>query len=64
VAIEQTSYNGMNQPRYEVIVARSEDGTMPPQCAGGAPGSSEDCISEEDLEILRDWAESGDPPPP
>jgi hypothetical protein len=54
----------MDQPRYEVIVARSEDGSMPPQCGGGAPGSSADCISEEDLAIIRDWVDSGDPPPP
>jgi hypothetical protein len=64
VAIEATSYEGEDQPRYDVIVARAEDGTMPPECAGGAPGSSPDCISEEDFEILQDWANSGEPPPP
>jgi hypothetical protein len=64
VAIEATSYEGVDQPRYDVIIARAEDGTMPPECAGGAPGSSPDCISEEDFEIIQDWVNSGEPPPP
>ena len=63
VATEQTSYDGMDQPRYDVIVARALDGSMPPQCGGGAPGSSTDCITEQDLQIIRDWVDSGDPPP-
>jgi hypothetical protein len=63
VVTEQTSYEGVDQPRYDVIVARAEDGSMPPECAGGAPGSA-GCITEEDFEIIRDWVDSGDPPPP
>jgi hypothetical protein len=62
VALEQSSYEGVDQPRYDVIVARVEDGTMPPECGGGAPGSSADCVTEENFGILRDWANSGEPP--
>jgi len=64
VATEQTSYDGTDEPRYDVIVARLEDGSMPPGCAGGAPGSSAECISEDDLQTIRDWANGGDPPQP
>jgi len=63
-ATEMSFYGGEDQPRYDVIVQRLQDGSMPPQCGGGAPGSNADCVTLEDFQTIRDWANGGDPPPP
>jgi hypothetical protein len=42
------------------VFARIDVGTMPPPCAGGAPGDP-NCISVEDLATLEAWYDAGAP---
>jgi uncharacterized protein YceK len=42
------------------VVIRIEAGGMPPACSGGAPGDS-GCVSEDDLQKIKDWYAAGAP---
>lgn len=46
--------------REDRVLARIDQGTMPPGCLGGAPGDP-GCISEDDLADLEAWYEAGAP---
>jgi hypothetical protein len=44
----------------ERVISRIESGGMPPACSGGSPGD-DGCVSEDDLQKIKDWSAAGTP---